>query len=110
MRAQQTMNAPWPSRAVTKTVRASGRTGNADKQHNTLITLTTLDTLDTHRTGPLILHVAKLVVDSKERTSYALGRVFAGTVVPGRLVRVLTSPHNRYYWDRVRPTWALGHH
>ncbi len=95
------MNAPWPSRAVTETVRASGRTASADEQHNTLITLTTLDT---HRTGPLILHVVKLVLDSKERTSYALGRVFAGTVVPGRLVRVLTSPHNRYYWDRVRPT------
>jgi hypothetical protein len=57
--------------------------------------------------GPLMLHIAKLVLspghDAKERTFYALGRVFAGTVVPGRQVRVLASSHNRFYWDRVRP-------
>jgi hypothetical protein len=54
-----------------------------------------------------MLHIAKLVLspghDAKERTFYALGRVFAGTVVPGRQVRVLASSHDRFYWDRVRP-------
>lgn len=60
--------------------------------------------------GPLMLHIAKLVLspghDAKERTFYALGRVFAGTVVPGRQVRVLASSHNRFYWDR--PESKLG--